>query len=222
MSCKCRYCSIAQDLPRFVLPAYVPVFLELMALPPFLDKARARIMWKGYAEIPETIKGSSEDKLRTFINHKHIVIKTRQQSQQHNDHNNTTTIAIQFVVAQSVHTYCIFHLIYTVVMAQETLLRRCTYCWPLVVVYLFLQVIISRIAKRSLVSFVSLFRLLLPVLAMATPPALPAPGRNATAALAVAGTTRPEEMVIHSGAATTEGDMSYSDEDFDPCRTDPR
>ena len=57
---------------------------------------------------------------------------------------------------------------------------------------------------------------------MATPPALPAPGRNATAALAVAGTTRPEEMVIHSGAATTEGDMSYSDEDFDPCRTDPR
>ena len=157
MSCKCRYCSIAQDLPRFVLPAYVPVFLELMALPPFLDKARARTMWKGYAEIPETIKGSSEDKLRTFINHKHIVIKTRQQSQQHNDHNNTTTIAIQFVVAQSVHTYCIFHLIYTVVMDQETLLRRCTYCWPLVVVYLFLQVI-SRIAQRSLVSFVSLFR----------------------------------------------------------------
>jgi len=57
---------------------------------------------------------------------------------------------------------------------------------------------------------------------MATPPALPAPGGNATAALAVAGTTRPEEMVIHSGAATPEGDMSYLDEDFDPCRTDPR
>ena len=29
-------------------------------------------------------------------------------------------------------------------------------------------------------------------------------------------------MVIHSGAATTEGDMSYLDEDFDPCRSDPR
>ena len=28
--------------------------------------------------------------------------------------------------------------------------------------------------------------------------------------------------MIHSGAATTEGDMSYLDEDFDPCRTDPR
>lgn len=139
MSCKCKCCSIAQDLPRFVLPAYVPVFLELMALPPFLDKARGRTMWKGCTEIPETIKGSSEDKLRTFINHKHIVIKTRQQSQQHNGHNNTTTIAIQFVVAQSVHTYCIFHLMYTVVMAQETLLRRCTYCWPLVVAYLFLH-----------------------------------------------------------------------------------
>ena len=61
-----------------------------------------------------------------------------------------------------------------------------------------------------------------PVLVKATPPALPAPGGNATAALAVAGTTRPEEMVIHSGAATTEGDMSYLEEDFDPCRTDPR
>ena len=57
---------------------------------------------------------------------------------------------------------------------------------------------------------------------MATSPALPAPGGNATAALAIAGATRPEEMVIHSGAATTEGDMSYLDEDFDPCRTDPR
>ena len=57
---------------------------------------------------------------------------------------------------------------------------------------------------------------------MATPPALPAPGRNATAALAIAGTTQPEEMVILSGAATTEGDMSYLEEDFDPCRNDPR
>ena len=57
---------------------------------------------------------------------------------------------------------------------------------------------------------------------MAAPPALPAPGENATAALAIAGTTQPEEMVIHSGAATTEGDMSYLEEDFDPCRNDPR
>ena len=57
---------------------------------------------------------------------------------------------------------------------------------------------------------------------MATPPALLAPGGNATAALAIAGTTLPEEMATHSGAATTEGDMSYLEEDFDPCRTDPR
>ena len=57
---------------------------------------------------------------------------------------------------------------------------------------------------------------------MAAPPVLPAPGGNATAALAIAGTTQPEEMVIHSGAATTEGDMSYLEEDFDPCRNDPR
>ena len=57
---------------------------------------------------------------------------------------------------------------------------------------------------------------------MAAPPALPAPGGNATAALAIAGTTQPEEMVIHSGTATTEGDMSYLEEDFDPCRNDPR
>ena len=63
---------------------------------------------------------------------------------------------------------------------------------------------------------------------MATPPALPAPGRNATAALADAGVTRLEEMVIHSGAATTEGDMSHPEDDFDPLaqhdpfRNDPR
>ena len=57
---------------------------------------------------------------------------------------------------------------------------------------------------------------------MATPPALPAPGGNASAALALATTSQPEEVVIHSGAATTEGDMSYLDEDFDPCRSDPR
>ena len=53
-------------------------------------------------------------------------------------------------------------------------------------------------------------------------PALPAPGGNASAALAIAGPTCPEEMVIHSGAATIEGDMSYSEEDFDPVtRNDP-
>ena len=57
---------------------------------------------------------------------------------------------------------------------------------------------------------------------MATPPALPAPGGNASAALALATTSQPEEVVIHSGAATTEGDMSYLDEEFDPCRFDPR
>ena len=29
-------------------------------------------------------------------------------------------------------------------------------------------------------------------------------------------------MVIHSGAATRDGDMSYLEDDFDPCRNDPR
>ena len=58
---------------------------------------------------------------------------------------------------------------------------------------------------------------------MASTPALPAPGGNASAALALANPTQPEEVVIHSGAATTtEGDMSYLDEEFDPCRQDPR
>ena len=57
---------------------------------------------------------------------------------------------------------------------------------------------------------------------MASTPALPAPGGNASAALALADPTQPEEVVIHSGAATTEGDMSYLDEDFDPYRFDPR
>ena len=57
---------------------------------------------------------------------------------------------------------------------------------------------------------------------MASTPALPAPGGNASAALALANPTQPEEVVIHSGAATTEGDMSYLDEEFDPCRSDPR
>ena len=62
----------------------------------------------------------------------------------------------------------------------------------------------------------------LPTFAMSTPPALPAPGGNATAALALASATQPEEMVIHSGAATRDGDMSYLEDDFDPCRNDPR
>ena len=54
-------------------------------------------------------------------------------------------------------------------------------------------------------------------------PSAPCPGRgNASAALALTGPVRPEEMVIHSGAATTEGDMSYLEEDFDPVtRNDP-
>ena len=60
------------------------------------------------------------------------------------------------------------------------------------------------------------------LLAMADPLALPALGGNATAALAVPGTGL-EEVVIHSGAATAEGDISYMDEDFDPfSRKDPR
>ena len=56
----------------------------------------------------------------------------------------------------------------------------------------------------------------------ATPPALPARGGNATAALALTGAA-PEEVAIHSGVPTTEGHMSYIEEAFDPCsRTDPR
>ena len=53
-------------------------------------------------------------------------------------------------------------------------------------------------------------------------PALPAPGGNATAALAVAN-AGPDEIVINTGETTTEGDMSYVDEEFDPFpRHDPR
>ena len=48
---------------------------------------------------------------------------------------------------------------------------------------------------------------------MATPPALPAPGGNASAALAVAGTTRPGD-----GNPPRGSDMSYLEEDFDPCQ----
>ena len=53
-------------------------------------------------------------------------------------------------------------------------------------------------------------------------PALPAPGGNATAALAVAN-QGPDEIAINTGDTTTEGDMSYVDDDFDPFpRNDPR
>ena len=59
-------------------------------------------------------------------------------------------------------------------------------------------------------------------IALSSPPALPAPGGNATAALVPVGTV-PEEVVIHSGAPTAEGDMSYADDPFDPCSVaDPR
>ena len=91
----------------------------------------------------------------------------------------------------------------------------------LVVAFTYILQVISRIAKRSLVSFCLTFSFS-SVFAMATPPALPAPGGNASAALALANATLPEEMVIHSGAATTAGDMSYLEEEFDPCRQDPR
>eukprot|EP00435_Cladocopium_sp_Y103_P052665 s1266_g16.t1 len=59
---------------------------------------------------------------------------------------------------------------------------------------------------------------------MATPPALPAPGGNALAAIAdVYGQPTPTEVAINSGDTTTEGDMSFIDEDFDPVRkNDPR
>ena len=56
---------------------------------------------------------------------------------------------------------------------------------------------------------------------MSTRPALSAPGGNASVALALTDVTQPEEVVIHSGAAIIEGDMSYLDEAFDPCHQDP-
>jgi len=73
-----------------------------------------------------------------------------------------------------------------------------------------------------LVDFLCFTLFALPLFAMSNPPTLPVPGGNVTAALALANISQPEEVVIHSGAATTEGDMSYLDEDFDPCRHDPR
>eukprot|EP00435_Cladocopium_sp_Y103_P070451 s345_g35.t1 len=57
---------------------------------------------------------------------------------------------------------------------------------------------------------------------MAAPPALPAPGGNALAALADAAGNL-TEVAINSGDATTEGDTSYIDDEFDPIRrNDPR
>ena len=107
-------------------------------------------------------------------------------------------------------------------MAQEIVRYRvtvfCGCCRPLAYFYRLSAVSLS----DRWFPFVSPFRSSLLVFAMATPPALPAPGGNATAALALANTSQPEEVVIHSGAATTEGDMSYLDEEFDPCRQDPR
>ena len=119
---------------------------------------------------------------------------------------------------------CIYH--FTHITSCAWLNKCCAGCscrlWYVVVCTLSLQVI-SRIAKGDrLVSFVSLFHSFSVVFAMASTPALPAPGGNASAALALANATQPEEMVIHSGAATTEGDMSYLEEDFGPCRHDPR
>ena len=53
-------------------------------------------------------------------------------------------------------------------------------------------------------------------------PALPAPDGNVTAALALAN-AGPDEIAINTGDTTTEGDMSYVDEEFDPFpRHDPR
>eukprot|EP00435_Cladocopium_sp_Y103_P002455 s6081_g1.t1 len=59
---------------------------------------------------------------------------------------------------------------------------------------------------------------------MAEPPALPAPGGNALAALAdVYGNVTPNEIAINTGDTTTEGEMSFVDESFDPYpRNDPR
>ena len=105
-------------------------------------------------------------------------------------------------------------------MAQEIALADCGVLW-LVICFYRLSAVSPKVIW--LVSFrLTLFARSSLCLAMSSPPALPAPGGNATAALALANTSQPEEVVIHSGAATTEGDMSYLDEDFDPCRSDPR
>ena len=91
-------------------------------------------------------------------------------------------------------------LFYRVAVAQEIV--RCAQVvsvlilWLIVIVNLFLQVI-SRIAKGDLAGFLCLTLFAVPpIFAMSTPPALPAPGGNATAALALATTTQPEEVVI--------------------------
>eukprot|EP00435_Cladocopium_sp_Y103_P074494 s1156_g49.t1 len=58
---------------------------------------------------------------------------------------------------------------------------------------------------------------------MAAPPALPVPGGNALAALAdVYGNSTPTEVAINSGDTTIEGDMSFVEDDFDPCRRSDR
>ena len=69
--------------------------------------------------------------------------------------------------------------------------------WPLVVstgYQPYRQAIAGFLLSRTFRSFSVAF-------AMASTPALPAPGGNASAALALANPTQPEEVVIHSGAA---------------------
>ena len=65
----------------------------------------------------------------------------------------TSSLVFFHVVAQSLHMSYPFHPFTCVRMAQEIVLAD---LWCVVAVHLFLQVI-SRIAKRSLVSFVSPF-----------------------------------------------------------------
>ena len=82
---------------------------------------------------------------------------------------------------------------------------------------------LSAVSPSDLVGFPLSRYLALPdlSLAMAETPALPAPGGDASAELALQN-RGPEEAAIHSGDTTTEGDMSYVDEDFDPItRCDP-
>ena len=118
--------------------------------------------------------------------------------------------------------YVPFHLYYIACMAQEIVRCRvtvfCGCCRPIAYFYR-----LSAVSPKVIGWFPLFHTFRSPLtFAMSTPPALPAPGGNASAALTLTNVTQPEEVVIHSGAATTEGDMSYLDEEFDPCRQDPR
>ena len=71
--------------------------------------------------------------------------------------------------------------------------------------------------------FVSHFSFFLRSFRYGYSPSAPCPGRERLGCIGFSDMQHfPRRVVIHSGAATTEGDMSYLEEEFDPCRQDPR